>query len=317
MTKILILIFTVLLALNINATDTQQGEESSTTGVNGVISGKILIGLTDHYGPKYKSSVIETEVYFKIIELSQDTLSLIINYNDYSLELFYDEYHNHAKFTLLQEGRELPIFDDTQKKQFNSIMASLKFNAIRILPKPYARIKSLVAIFKLLNHLTEDPYHKPIHNIDHSNPHDNSLPDTHTNFNVWSPFATMICDSVGHSRDAFYWYYDGETRKHQYKNVTVGDPFTDCLGSTSTRCDMNCTTVEWPDRLGGDWEWCSVHPRYTQESLNHDVCVEDYGEESRGCQDALILATPGMLFAPNCTTLPHNLHLGDQTISIN
>ena len=300
MTKVLILIFTVLLALNIHASDTRPVKESSTTGVNGVISGNILIGLTDHYGPKYKSSAIKSEVYFEIIERSQDELSLIINYNDYTLELFYDEYLSQAKFTLFQDGHLIPEFDDTQKKQFNYIISSLKSNMLRILPKPYPRIKSLVSIFELLNHLTEGPNDQPVHGVKKNQPHHyNSLRDEPTTSLTWSPFITMICDKIGKPLVATYRPNPGEWTRTE---AIVGDPATECLGRSGTGCAGEWVWIELPWWLGGYsvptyYKW---QKQYTYESFNHDVCVRDHGYDSLHCAEALISATPGYLAAPSC-----------------
>ena len=114
MTKILILIFTVLLALNINASDTEPAENTTTTGDTRIISGQILVELTNHYGPDDKSSVIDTEVYFKIIERSQDELGLHINYDDYTLELFYDKDQN--KENTDEKEKENGVDDQAEKK---------------------------------------------------------------------------------------------------------------------------------------------------------------------------------------------------------
>ena len=294
MTKILILIFTVLLALNIHASDTRYDKETATTGINDVIYGQILIGLTDHYGPPNKSSVIETLVYFKIIERSQDELGLIINYNNYTLELFYDQSQSRGDFTLLHQGRALHVMDDTLKKEFNAIITNIKFNIIRFLPKPYPRMRSLATILTQLNHITKDPNNKQIHLSAKPNSQDNSFADTRTNFSGSNPLYTMICESVGKTRTAHFGY---QLPFDMSKDVIVGDPNTHCLGRSGVRCDGERHEIwmPWPfDNI----VWWTYDTQYTQESLNHDVCVDELGDAL--CLNELALAAPGWLYDEQC-----------------
>lgn len=304
MTKILILIFTVLLALNINASDTEPAENTTTTGDTRIISGQILVELTNHYGPDDKSSVIDTEVYFKIIERSQDELGLHINYDDYTLELFYDKDQNKANFTLLRQGRELHVIDDTLKKPLNTIISSLHSNLYRSLPKSYTRIESLRTIFKLLNTLTKRPDTKPIHKDSirkdmSKSSHLDSFPDTRTNESLINLYDyTMICDSVGGQREAVYTGWDITNPIRRI--VNVGDPASGCLGRSGAGCYPEVWlcwfwSCGWVQTGDGDTQ-------YTQESLNHDVCADesDLGVFEPTCDDELAEASWGYTWAPNC-----------------
>ena len=144
MTKILILIFTVLLALNINASDTKPDEVSTITGDPHIISGKILVELPTRYDTSNKFSVIDTEVYFKTIQRTPGELGIHINYDDLTLELFYHKEHNTANVTLTQQGLELHVVDDILKKQLNTVISHLRSNLHKYLHKSFTQIESFL-----------------------------------------------------------------------------------------------------------------------------------------------------------------------------
>ena len=313
MTKILILIFTVLLALNVNASDTEPVKSTSTTGVDGILSGHILVELTNPFGPIH-NPVIDTEVYFEIIERSQDELGIIINYNQYTVELFIDPLRNNATYTVTKDDRGLDVIDDPLKHQLFTITRNIQSKINLYIPIPYGHTDSLRKIFQLLTILTEVPGRLPIHNNIVKSTHPEHFTDTPSNLtpttDLWVPW-TMICDSIGYRRTATF---DEHRLQHkQYVTVDVGDPASGCLGRSGPGCGAPSTEEGYLVFIFWEWRWKWVvtgrspapKTQYTQESLNHDVCVDHYGWWGDmlavvDCTDEFIIASPGFLQAPSC-----------------
>ena len=107
---------------------------------------------------------------------------------------------------------------------------------------------------------------------------------------------TMICDDIGETRIATYFDYYGVQVD---KPVKVGDESTSCLGRSGPGCG---TIAE-----NGPLQWWGFfvnnygYTQYTQQSLNHDVCMDDNLLSGLWvCYTEYVAAVPGYLHAPNC-----------------